>query len=415
MIVSNRPGWFIIASMALLIAISCKPEDGQRVVQETPDLDKIIEEGLRESFYTGAVLIIGNDQEILVENAYGFAELYDKDLNVVDEPDSMTVDHLFDVASLTKIFATTFAVMKLHSENLIDIDTPVADYVPEFNTDSHSDITVRQLLNHTSGLLQWYPTFYEVDDPSDFTRWLVEKPLISEPGTNRNYSDLGFMVLAQVVENITDLSFEEYLNQKIYEPAGLNRTAFNPDTSNFEITATSHGNPFERKMVYEDDFGYQIDVDPEVWDGWRDYTLKGEVNDGNAFHTFKGVAGHAGLFSTGRELATLLQIMLNDGKYNDTEIFSEETIEDFTTRDSFDNGLGWAMDESILNANELPDGSLGHTGFTGTNFVMSPDDNLFYIFLTNRQHPGANEEGNYPNLSEIRARLSDFIFSDSSW
>lgn len=411
---SNKFIWLPVIFLGLILFSSCGVNSEENEQLTTPALDEIIEDGLRDSYFTGAVLIIGNDREILVEKSYGFAELYDENLRVVDSPDSMTVGHVFDLASLTKIFATTFGVMKLHSDGMIELDTSVAEYIPEFDRESHSEITIRHLLTHSSGLIQWYPTFYEVNEPSGFIPWVVNQPLISEPGSSRNYSDLGFMVLAQVIENITGMPFEDYLNDQLYTEAGLKKTGFNPDLSEINVVATSHGNPFEKKMVYDDNFGYRIEVDPESWDSWRDYTLMGEVNDGNAYYTFKGIAGHAGLFSTGSEVAQLLQIILNGGETNGNKIFSEETIREFTRKDSFENGLGWAMDERILNAESLPEGSLGHTGFTGANFVVSPKDNLFYIFLTNRQHVGVNDQGSYPDLREIRTQLASRVFAEIS-
>ncbi|WP_069131107.1 serine hydrolase domain-containing protein [Rhodohalobacter halophilus] len=402
----------LIGFLMAILVVSCSIEEESKEVIGTPELDEIIESGLRESYYTGAVLVIGNSRGVVVEKAYGYADLYNEDLRVVAEPDSITTDHLFDLASLTKIFGTTLAVMKLHSDGLIELDESVSEFLPEFSRERLAQITVRSLLNHSSGLMQWYPTFYEVARPSDFLSWLAGRSLISEPGESRNYSDLGFMVLAEIVEKAAGRSMDQYLQEEVYREIGLSETGFNPDAESADVVATSHGNPFEKKMVYDKNFGYRINIDPEKWNGWRNYTLKGEVNDGNAHYTFDGVAGHAGLFSTGRELAKLLQLILNGGEYNGNQIISEETIEEFTRKDQYGNGLGWAMDEGTLHADNLPLESVGHAGFTGTNFVLSPESDLFYIFLTNRQHVGVDERGDYPNLREIRTRLASEVFSE---
>jgi CubicO group peptidase (beta-lactamase class C family) len=221
------------------------------------------------------------------------------------------------------------------------------------------------------------------------------------------------MVLGEIIERVTDQNFEDYLQERIYEPLELTDIGFNPNTKGIEeIVSTSHGNPFERKMISDDNFGYRIDIDPNTWNEWREYTLQGEVNDGNAFYTFGGMAGHAGLFATADELSRLLKLILNGGYWNDKEIISSSTIEEFIKMDQFDNGLGWAMDSEILHAKSLPEGSVGHTGFTGVNVVMSSKDDLYYIFLANRQHVGVDESGNYPNLRNMREELSGIIFND---
>lgn len=400
--------------LIFLIGVSCGNEQIQEsTYRHSDEIDKTIEKGLSESSFTGAVVFVGSGNETPYQKAYGYATLYDENLRVVDNPDSTTVDHLFDIASLTKIFATTYAVMALHSDGLIQLDDPVADYIFEFAKPTHSEITIRHLLTHTSGLRQWYPTYYAIDNSMEFADWVVDLDMIETPGENRRYSDLGFMVLGEIIERVTDQNIEDYLKERIYEPLGLTRIGFNPDAGNDEkIVSTSHGNPFERKMISDDNFGYRIDIDPDSWNEWRDYTLKGEVNDGNAFYTFDGMSGHAGLFATADELSTLLQLILNGGYWNDKEIISSSTIEEFITKDQFGNGQGWAMDPGFLHAESLPDGSVGHTGFTGVNFVMSPKDDLYYIFLTNRQHVGVNESGNYPNLRNIREELSSIIFND---
>ena len=397
-----------------LFSVSCEDEQNQKSTYNySSQIDETIEKGLSESSFTGAVVLVGSADEILYQKAYGYATLYEQDLKVVENPVSTSDDHLFDIASLTKIFATTYGMMALQSDGIIQLDDPVSDYIEEFAKLPHSEITIRHLLSHTSGLRQWYPTYYAIDNSSEFVNWVVDLDLSGSPGENRRYSDLGFMVLAEIIERVTEQNLEDYLYERIYEPLGLKEIGFNPGSeSEQKVVSTSHGNSFERKMISDDSFGYSIDVDPNAWNEWRDYTLNGEVNDGNAFYTFSGVTGHAGLFAPADELSTLLQLILKDGYWNDRAIISSTTVEEFTTEDQFGNGLGWAMDPGFLHAENLPEGSVGHTGFTGVNFVMSPNNDLYYIFLTNRQHVGVDESGNYPNLRSIREKLSSIIFKD---
>ena len=398
---------FIVGVFFIGSCTSDKPEQKDHY----PQAGVLIEDALRSSLFTGAVLLIGTENKIVHHKAYGYATLYNEELRVVPEPDSMTTGHLFDIASLTKIFATTYSLMALHSDGEIELDDPVIKYFPEFDKPGHRDITIRHLLSHTSGLIQWYPTYYVAKNAGERRMFTTNHPLLGKPGEYRRYSDLGFMLLGDIIEQISGVSLAEYLNQRIYSKLGLNSTLFAPkERASVPIASTSHGNPFERKMVYDPDFGYNVDVDPDSWAGWRDYTLKGEVNDGNAHYSHSGTAGHAGLFSTTEDLYTLLRLVMNRGEHEGELIIRPETIDQFTREDQFGNGLGWAMEAATLNAKELPSGSVGHTGFTGTNFVVSIADGLLYILLTNRQHVGIDTGGQYPNLRSLREEIARELF-----
>lgn len=399
---------FVLLVLGLIVMMSCttKPDQEQKLF---PEADNLIEEALNNDLFTGAVLLIGTPEEILHHQAYGFATLYDENLRVVSRPDSMTTGHLFDIASLTKIFATTYGLMALHSDGMIDIDEPISNYLSEFETNTHSEISIRNLLNHTSGLIPWFPTYYVAENAVERRKYTSEQPLDNPPGKVRRYSDLGFMLLGDIIEKASGQPMAEFLNERIYSRVGIEQTGFNPDNTQ-EIVSTSHGNPFERKMVYDANFGYNIDIDPDSWNRWRNYTLKGEVNDGNAFFTHQGVAGHAGLYSTAEDLFTLLKMVLNDGYHDSELILSPESIKLFTTKDEHNNGLGWGMDSTVIQVIKTENDMLGHTGFTGTNFVINSEAEMMYLLLTNRQHVGVDSTGNYPNLQELREGLSEIVF-----
>ncbi|PWN05624.1 serine hydrolase domain-containing protein [Rhodohalobacter mucosus] len=395
--------------------ISCSANQPSEERSDYPEADSLIQAALSEDLFTGAVLLIAESGEIVHHKAYGYATLYDESLRVVPSPDSTTTRHLFDLASLTKVFATTYAFMALHTDGKINPDAPVSQYLPDFNTPQHRTITVRQLLNHTSGLMPWYPLYYRAAGSDDLIKEILSLPLSGVPGEARRYSDLGFIVLAEIAESITGMSFDEYLYDRVYSRIGLEKTVYNPlDKGMEDLVSTSHGNPFERKMVYEPDFGYRIDVDPDSWRNWRTYTLRGEVSDGNAWHAAGGMAGHAGLFSTAEDLLLLLQAVINPVSGSNDPIFEEETIRMFTEPDEFGNGLGWAMEPSALHAETLPQGAIGHTGFTGTNFVAdpNPDGGRIYILLTNRQHVGVDGAGLYPDLRELREKMAKLVFGE---
>lgn len=398
-----------------MLFLSCSTEKPAERQSEYPAADSLIRAALSDDLFTGAVLLIAESGELVHHKAYGYATLYDQNLRVVENPDSTTTAHLFDLASLTKIFATTYAFMALHTDGLINPDDRIADYLPEFNTPQHRTITARQLLNHTSGLMPWYPLYYRASGPEEIRETILSLPLSGMPGQARRYSDLGFILLAEIAESVTGVTFEEYLNNRIYSRIGLEKTVFNPlEKGSDDIVSTSHGNPFERKMVYEPDFGYRIDLDPESWDGWRSYTLRGEVNDGNSWYAAGGAAGHAGLFSTAEELWILIQEVVSRDSHNDTGLFGEETVSLFMEPDEFGNGMGWALQPSEFHADSLPEGAFGHTGFTGTNFAAysGPDGGRLYILLTNRQHTGVNSAGVYPDLRELREKMSVLVFRE---
>lgn len=405
------PCYFLIWILFVAFLVSCG-----RSPMETHQFEmasSLIEEAMEDSLFAGAVFLAGNSEEILHQEAFGFAEKFNEKLDPIKTPVEMTTDHIFDVASLTKVLATTYAVMILHDRGFLHVDDPVFHYIPGFLTDEKSEITIRHLLTHTSGMIPWYPTWFVASNAKERLEFTAERPLQSPPGDRRIYSDLGFMLLADIVENVSGQTLPEFLNDHLYNPLELSSTLFSPDRDVYTHTvATSHGNPFERKMVMDDQFGYSIDdIDPNSWDGWRDYTLKGEVNDGNAFYTHGGEAGHAGLFSTAGDIYKLVSVLLNNGSWNHIDFIKPETIRLFLTEDQFKQGLGWSFNPEVIHAESLPEGSFGHTGFTGTNIVVSPQDNLFYILLTNRQHFGVNENGYYPDLRELRMEISSLLFT----
>lgn len=393
----------------LFLLLSCSKHDTINQ-QSLEKADALISTALDDSIFTGAVLLVGSLDGILHEQAFGYATLYDSTLSRIPMPDVMTTGHLFDLASLTKVLGTTYGLMVLHSRNAFEVDDTVSQYLPEFRSVDKEQITIEQLLQHRSGLIPWYPSYYMAESPEERLEWIADYPLNSDPGENRDYSDFGFMVLGDLIEALSGKTLDQYLVEDVYHPLGLRLTLFNPDTTSFpNIVSTSHGNPFEKKMVHEDDFGYTIDIDPNNWKQWRTYTLRGEVNDGNAWYTHQGVAGHAGLFSTASEIYTLTHILLNNGDWNGEQVIEPETIELFLTPNPDGQALGWMMNESWIHGKNLPEKSFGHTGFTGTNLVVSPETDRIYILLTNRQHRGQGSDGSYPNLRLLREKLSDIL------
>ena len=392
---------------------------------ETPDksadhdtlssrLDSLMAFHIEQGEIPGAVLQVKKGDQILYKKAFGYAHLYDYQLDSLRNPDVMTTDHLFDLASLTKVLGTTMGVMILSNQERIQLDDAIYNYLPEFNQPEKLKITIRHLLTHSAGLYEWQPLYYKASNKTERYHAIAEMPLKYEVGKGRNYSDLGFMLLGDIIKRASGLPLDEFLTEQLFEPLGLQHTAFNPLDQNFEkIAATSHGNPFEKRMVHDEDFGYSVDVDPKSWAGWRNYTLKGEVNDGNAWYANKGVAGHAGLFSTLDDIQVLIDLLLNGGRFHDKQIISTEVVDEFLTKDDFNNGLGWAMDPKIFSADGASEGTFGHTGFTGTSIVVIPGAHISIILLTNRQNRGVDKSGYYYNMSEIRTEIFKIVMNQS--
>jgi len=196
---------------------------------------------------------------------------------------------------------------------------------------------------------------------------------------------------------------------------GMRNTTYNPlQSGRFKkIAATSHGNPYETKMVHDSSLGFQIKgIDPNSWNGWRQYTLRGEVNDGNAWYANGGISGAAGLFSTARDLQILVDMLMNRGKFGKQQFISQKTINLFLTPDKFKNGLGWMMDPDNSFMKGAPEGSFGHTGFTGTSIMVIPQKKISVILLINRQNIGLLKTGEYYNVSPVRKQVFEAVVNN---
>jgi len=375
-----------------------------------PALDTLVQSEVDAHHIGGGVLLVTHGDKIVHKRAYGYAQEFDYDLNKMDPPVMMSVDDMFDLASLTKVFSTTFGIMMLVDEGKIGLDDPVHEYLPEFTGPEKDKITIRNLLTHSSGLYQWQPLYYHASNDSETYRYICSLPLEYPVGAGRHYSDLGFMMLGYLIQKVSGMPLDQFMNSRLYKPLALQHISFNPKQHGFDhFAATSHGNPFEKHMVYDDHFGYVCNEDPDSWNGWRHYTLVGEVNDGNSYYANNGVAGHAGLFSTVDDLHVLLNLMLSHGVFHGDTLIDPSVIQQFLTKDQYDNGLGWALDPDVIMAHGAPEGAFGHTGFTGTNVVVMPAQKVIIIFLTNRQNVGPMPSGYYYNLNDTRQKIVNIV------
>ncbi|PYV77530.1 MAG: hypothetical protein DMG97_01500 [Acidobacteria bacterium] len=319
-------------------------------------LDSIIQTSIQNHEIPGAVLLVGHDGKVVYRKAFGNRSL---------EPtrSAMTVDTIFDIASLTKVVATTPAVMQLVEQGKIRLNDPVVKYIPEFGQNGKGDITVRDLLTHFSGL----PPDLDLSHPwtgrdVGYSMAFGSTP-ISPPGTRFVYSDINFIVLAALVDRVSGIPFDSYCAQNIFTPLGMGHTRFRP--------------PAE----------WQSQIAPTEYDE-RGQMLHGIVHDPSA-RRVGGVAGHAGVFSTADDLAKLAQALL-DG----SSVLSRLAIAKMTTPQQPPiapvlRGLGWDIDSPFSsNRGELlPVGSFGHTGFTGTSLWIDPTTRTYIILLTNAVHP----------------------------
>ena len=388
--------------------------------------DSVVADWVDAGRIPGAVLLVALDGSVVLERAYGWSDLYDygtgqyaawtggvtEALGIERRPDPvrMTPGTLFDLASVTKVMATTLAVMLMVGSGDMHIDSPLSHYLPDFRGGGKDGVTLRHLLTHRAGLYQWLPTYYHATNRDEASEYVRAQPLAWEAGEGRHYSDLGFMLLGLAVERVADTSLDAFLRDRIYGPLGLDRTAFRPlDIAgnadgqaeghlddDAPIAATSHGNPYEHRMVHDSTFGYRIAGNADAWDGWRRYTLRGEVNDANAFYAFGGIAGHAGLFSTASELNVLLQLLLNGGEYGGRRYLNPQVVDTFLSSTGQGQALGWQLQAYSGQP------SFSHTGFTGTLVLAVPEYDLALVLLTNRQHRGVDEDGLYPDVDPLQ-------------
>jgi CubicO group peptidase (beta-lactamase class C family) len=385
----------------------------------TPVADPLLDRGIAVADSTieasigklipGAVFLVSEDGRVVHERAFGYAELNDYAMHRLASPRAMHTSTMFDLASVTKVMATTFAVMMLVDRGQIELDAPVYRYLPDFRNVHLDSITVRNLLQHSAGLVQWQPLYYHASNSAQTYDVIRGMPLQWGVGEGRHYSDLSFMLLGYIVEHVSGQRLDVFLAQNLYRPLGLPSTTFNPKSHGLtEFAATEQGNVYEKHMVYDPTFGYLYKGDPTAWDGWRQYVLNGEVDDGNSFYANAGIAGHAGLFSTAEDLRVLLDMLVNRGQYGGDQYIRPSVIDEFFTRDKYQNFLGWQAPAG------LPAGSFSHTGFTGTYVAGIPRYKLSIVLLTNRQNMGTNPEGYFPDVGPLQQAVTRAVVNGAA-
>lgn len=347
-------------------------------------LDAIVEAAIAAGGAPGAVVIVGDRRGIAYEKAYGRRA-------VEPEPEPMTVDTIFDAASLTKVVATAPSVMLLVEAGRIRLADRVSAYIPEFARYGKDAITVRHLLTHTSGLR---PDLDLADDwrgEDEAIRLATEEVPIAPPDTRVVYSDINFFLLGEIVERVSGLRLDAFARQHVFEPLGMRDTMFRPpEPLRPRVAPTERCTPF----------GWPCE-------GPGMTMLRGTVHDPTA-RRMGGVAGHAGLFMTGPDLARFARMLLGGGALDGVRLFSPLTVARMTAPATAPavpaiRGLGWDID-SPFSANRgdlLSPGSFGHTGFTGTSIWVDPGANLFVVFLSSRLHPAGKGD-----VTALRAKVA---------
>ncbi len=394
-----------LITLVLLLVLNHHASVSQNNAKLIAKINSILQNQIDKAKIPGAVILIKQGHKELYKHAFGYAYLKDNNGQILSNPERTTINHLYDIASLTKVIGTTTSIMLLVNKGLIKIDDPVSKYIKGFNTPEKQKITIRNLLNHTAGLYEWYPLYYYSKNKQETYKIIDKLPLKYPVNKARHYSDLGFILLGEIIETVSNLSLDEFLEQYIFEPLNMKHTMYNPLKlkSKYKIVATSHGNPFEKRMVTDASLGFKIDsITPDQWNGWRHYTLKGEVNDGNTWYANNGISGHAGLFSTVEDLQKVVDMLKHHGKTKTGQFISEKTINQFLTQDEFKNGLGWVMNPDSAFIKDAPKRSFGHTGFTGTSIAIVPKYNISIILLVNRQNMGLLKTQTYYSLNPIR-------------
>jgi CubicO group peptidase (beta-lactamase class C family) len=399
----------LLLLIALFIVVALQAQTKEEKLSQT--VDSILQGAVDSKLIPGAVIAIKKDNRIILKKAFGYAERNDDQNQPLAQPVPMTTDHLFDLASLTKVVGTTTAIMLLVDRGLIQVEDPVGKYIPAFDSGDKKQITIRHLLTHTAGLITWYPLFYRSNNRQEVYQLIDALPLAFPVGAARHYSDLGFILLGEIIEKVSGMPLEQFDEKNIFVPLRMDHTIYNPLARGFKkFAATSHGNPFETRMVHDTSLGYVFkEIRPDAWNGWRKYTLRGEVNDGNAWYALQGVSGHAGLFSTIDDLQKLVDMLMNGGKAAGRQFISKKTIQQFLLQDGFKNGLGWMMDAGDSFMKGGPAGTFGHTGFTGTSIVVVPSMNISVILLINRQNMGLLPSGYYYNPNPLRRGVFEAV------
>ena len=376
----------MIVSLLLLAAASAAPT-ARSETDPYAAVAALVQRGIRQGVYPGAVVVIGRRDKVLYSRGFGHLTW------ARNAPRPSPTTTLWDLASLTKVMATASSVMVLVDRGAVLLDAPVALYLPRFVGEGRERVTVRMLLDHTSGLPAYLAFHRLVTTRDSAIALLYRQPLVREPGKAELYSDLNAILLGLLVESVSSESLDAFAAREVMQPLGLTRTVFAPAISTGASVAPS------RRV------------------GGR--PVAGRVNDDNAF-LFGGVAGQAGLFSTGSDVARFAQHWLRQGTVGSGHWVAPATMQEFLRRSApagspGGRALGWDTptgggDTRSIYGTRPGAGTYGHTGWTGTMVWIDPGRDLFMVFLTNRSlDPRARRS--LTAMRDIRSALSNLVLA----
>jgi len=341
-------------------------------------LDSIATAAIADRVSPGVVIAVARHGRLVLQRGWGRQEWTPSAATASDST-------IYDMASLTKVVATTTAAMLMEEDGKLDIERPVSAYLPEFATPDKAAITVRMLLVHASGMKQFQNLWKEIKGREAYLQRIAAHPLAAAPGERVEYSDWSMIVLQAVVERVSGKMLDTLLAERVFGPLGMRDTGFNPPAS------------------------LRPRIAPTEVQAFRGGAVWGVVHDENAW-SMGGVSGNAGLFSSARDLAVFTQMLLNGGEYGGVRILRPETIARWTARQRKDasRALGWDTPAPGSSAGRYFSArSFGHTGFTGTSVWADPEKQLVVVLLTNRVHPSRDN----PRIGPFRRAVADAVQS----
>jgi CubicO group peptidase (beta-lactamase class C family) len=338
-------------------------------------IDRVVRRGVDAGGFPGASVVVGRKGFAVWSRGFGTLDWTGRSRVTAQES-------LYDLASLTKVVATTTAIMVLYDQGKLDLDAPVNRYVPGFTGGLRDQVTVRHLLTHRGGLPAGRELWRIAGNPAEARAAVLSSPVQCTPGVCYEYSDLGADLLGFVAESVSGAPLDVFLEAQVFSKLGMNDTRYRVTGDDVARTAPT-------------------EIAPP-----RGYPLRGEVHDENAF-ALGGVAGHAGLFSTAADLSVFAQMLLDGGVYNGVRVVSDTTVALFTRRAAGHRALGWDTCDGGAGCGQyMSERAFGHTGFTGTSLWIDPDRQMFVILLTNRVH-AARARRPSKVIADVRNDLAD--------
>lgn len=347
-------------------------------------LDTIIRDAIKNHATPGAVLLVAKDGVIVYQKAFGR-------FTYSPHSERVTVNTIYDLASVTKMAATTISIMKLYEEGKIKLNDPVSKYLPRFAENGKSKVTIRNLLKHNGGFPPDRPFYRIAHTPAEVVDSLFATRLVYKTGIDTMvYSDLDFITLGLLVEKVTGMPLNKYVKKEFYEPLGMKSTTYNPPKR------------------------WLSRIAPTNYVSTLKACIHGVVEDRNA-RALSGVAGHAGLFSTAHDLAVLMQMIVNGGIYNGRRFFKKSTIKLFTKREKNNYGLGFDNALSVYGRSALAGAfgpnAYGHVGYTGTSVYVYPEKKIIAVFLTNRVCPSKKNEKILPLRRAVHKAIVEALIN----